>query len=60
MPAGELGLTLFLEADRMKSLHVDQEAFENQRKVVQEEYRMRVDNSAYTKGYFRLMGKLGD
>ena len=55
MPAGELGLTLFLEADRMKSLHVDQEAFENQRKVVQEEYRMRVDNSAYTKGYFRLM-----
>lgn len=55
MPAGELGLTLFLEADRMKSLHVDQEAFENQRKVVQEEYRMRVDNSAYVKGYFRLM-----
>ncbi|MEO7095030.1 MAG: insulinase family protein, partial [Polyangiales bacterium] len=50
MPAGELGVTLFLEADRMRSLHIDEEAFENQRKVVQEEYRMRVDNAPYVKG----------
>ncbi len=55
MPAGELGVTLFLEADRMRTLKIDQESFENQRKVVKEEYRMRVDNAPYVKGYFRLM-----
>jgi zinc protease len=55
MPSSELPVTLFLEADRMASLKVDEEAFENQRKVVQEEYRMRVDNAPYVKGYFRLM-----
>lgn len=55
MPSSELPVTLFLEADRMKSLQVTEEAFENQRKVVQEEYRMRVDNAPYVKGYFRLM-----
>ncbi len=55
MPSSELAATLYLEADRMKSLQVTEEAFENQRKVVQEEYRMRVDNSPYVKGYFRLM-----
>jgi zinc protease len=55
MPSSELPLTLYLEADRMKSLQVTEEAFENQRKVVQEEYRMRVENAPYVKGYFRLM-----
>lgn len=55
MPSSELPVTLFLEADRMASLQVTEEAFENQRKVVQEEYRMRVDNAPYVKGYFRLM-----
>ena len=55
MPAGELGTTLFLESDRMRALHIDEEAFENQRKVVEEEYRMRVDNAPYVKGYFRLL-----
>jgi predicted Zn-dependent peptidase len=55
MPSSELPVTLFLEADRMKSLKIDEEAFENQRKVVKEEYRMRVDNAPYVKGYFRLM-----
>jgi predicted Zn-dependent peptidase len=55
MPSSELAVTLFLEADRMRSLKVTEEAFENQRKVVQEEYRMRVDNAPYVKGYFRLM-----
>lgn len=55
MPSSELAVTLYLEADRMKSLQVTEEAFENQRKVVQEEYRMRVDGAPYVKGYFRLM-----
>jgi predicted Zn-dependent peptidase len=44
----------------MRSLAVTQDAFENQRKVVEEEYRMRVDESAYTKGYFHLMELLYD
>ncbi|MBI2392485.1 MAG: insulinase family protein [Deltaproteobacteria bacterium] len=55
MPSSELAVTLYLEADRMKSLQVTEEAFENQRKVVQEEYRMRVENAPFVKGYFRLM-----
>ncbi len=55
MPSSELAVTLYLEADRMKSLQVTEEAFENQRKVVQEEYRMRVDSAPFVKGYFRLM-----
>jgi predicted Zn-dependent peptidase len=45
---------LWLEADRMKTLAVTAENFENQRQVVQEEYRMRVSNSAYAMGHTRL------
>jgi predicted Zn-dependent peptidase len=60
LPSSELSLALFLEADRMQSLKVDQEAFENQRKVVQEEYRMRVANAPYVKGYFKLNELLYD
>ncbi|MGC1935712.1 MAG: pitrilysin family protein, partial [Candidatus Acidiferrales bacterium] len=36
-----------LEADRMGSLNVDQKNFESERQVVEEERRMRVDNSPY-------------
>jgi predicted Zn-dependent peptidase len=54
LPSNELALGLFLEADRMKSLDVSQANFENQRKVVQEEYRMRVSNAAYAPSELRL------
>jgi predicted Zn-dependent peptidase len=54
LPASELALGLWLEADRMKSLDVTVENVENQRAVVQEEYRMRVSNQAYAEGYIRL------
>jgi zinc protease len=54
LPAPELELGLWLEADRMKSLAVTRRKFENQRAVVQEEYRMRVSNQAYGLGYLRL------
>jgi predicted Zn-dependent peptidase len=54
LPSSELALALFLEADRMKSLAVTPENVENQRAVVQEEYRMRVSNQAYAEGYIRL------
>lgn len=54
VPSNALQTMLWLEADRMKSLAVTQENFENQRKVVQEEYRMRVSNAAYAEGLMAL------
>ncbi len=54
LPSSELGLAIFLEADRMKSLDVSQKNFENQRAVVKEEYRMRVENAAYVPAAIRL------
>jgi zinc protease len=54
LPAPELALGLWLEADRMKSLDVTPGNVENQRAVVQEEYRMRVSNQAYAEGFIRL------
>lgn len=54
LPSSELALGLWLEADRMKSLDVSQKNFENQRAVVKEEYRMRVENAAYVPAQLRL------
>lgn len=54
LPSGELDLGLWLEADRMKTLAITRRKFENQRAVVQEEYRMRVTNRAYAFGLLRL------
>src|SRR4051794_36513978 len=54
LPSSELALGLWLEADRMKSLDVSQKNFENQRSVVKEEYRMRVENAAYVPASIRL------
>ena len=53
LPSNALELGLWLEADRMKTLAVTAENFENQRKVVQEEFRMRVSNAAYAMGLMR-------
>ncbi len=49
LPANQLDLGLFLEADRMKSLAVTQANLDNQRKAVQEERRLRIDNQPYGK-----------
>jgi predicted Zn-dependent peptidase len=49
MPANQIELALFLEADRMRSLAVTQENLDNQRNAVQEERRMGLDNAAYGK-----------
>jgi predicted Zn-dependent peptidase len=54
LPQSELALGLWLEADRMKSLDVSQQNFENQRAVVKEEYRMRVENAPYVPAELRL------
>src|SRR5215471_8671401 len=47
LPANQLDLALFLEADRMRSLAVTEANLDNQRKAVQEERRLRVDNQPY-------------
>jgi zinc protease len=54
LPANELPLALWLESDRMRSLKVTEENFENQRKVVQEEKRLRYDNQPYVNAILRL------
>jgi zinc protease len=54
LPSAQLGLALWLEADRMKSLDVSQKNFDNQRAVVQEELRMRIENAAYAPAWVRL------
>ncbi len=47
LPSNRLNLGLWLEADRMRSLAVTEENFENQRSTVKEERRLAVDNQAY-------------
>ena len=47
LPANQLDLVLFLEADRMKSLVITKDALDNQRNAVQEERRLGVDNQPY-------------
>ncbi|HYV03261.1 MAG TPA: pitrilysin family protein [Blastocatellia bacterium] len=49
VPANQLDMVLFLEADRMRALDVTQENLDNQRNAVQEERRLRVDNQPYSK-----------
>jgi predicted Zn-dependent peptidase len=49
LPANQLELALFLEGDRMRSLAITQEKLDNQRKAVQEERRLRLDNQPYGK-----------
>ena len=51
LPANQLELGLFLEADRMRSLNINQINFDNQRQTVQEERRQNYDNRAYGKSY---------
>ena len=46
-PSQYLPLVLWLEADRMATLRVDEEAFGREREVVKEERRMRVENQPY-------------
>jgi zinc protease len=48
-PAQYLPLMLWLEADRMASLRIDDDTFQRERLVVKEERRMRVENQPYGK-----------
>jgi zinc protease len=49
LPSAKLPLGLWLEADRMRSLAVNQSNLDNQRDVVKEERRMGVDNQPYSR-----------
>jgi predicted Zn-dependent peptidase len=47
LPAQYLPLALWMEADRMATLRIDEAAFRREREVVKEERRMRVENQPY-------------
>jgi zinc protease len=47
VPSQYLPLVLWLEADRMATLRIDKSTFENEREVVKEERRLRVDNQPF-------------
>ena len=51
LPANQVDLALFLEADRMRSLTITKENLDNQRNAVQEERRLGVDNQPYGKTF---------
>ena len=51
VPSNRLNLALWLEADRMRSLAITEENFRNQREVVKEERRLRVDNQPYVPAF---------
>jgi zinc protease len=47
LPQQYLPMVLWMEADRMATLRIDDEAFRREREVVKEERRMRVENQPY-------------
>jgi predicted Zn-dependent peptidase len=54
LPKNQLELALWLEADRMRSLNVTAENFENQRQTVKEERRQSYDNRPYAPSHLRM------
>ena len=47
VPANQLDMVLFLEADRMRALAITKDTLDNQREAVKEERRFRIDNQPY-------------
>ncbi len=47
LPSNQIELALWLESDRMRSLKVTEENFQNQLETVKEEKRLRIDNQPY-------------
>lgn len=58
VPREYLGLALWLEADRMRSLNVSEENFQNQLSVVKEERKQRYDNQPYGLWYLTMLEML--
>jgi zinc protease len=57
LPANQIELALWLEAERMTFLKIDQESFDTERKVVEEERRMRL-NEPYGTIVENLLGEV--
>jgi zinc protease len=53
IPENELSLGLWLEAERMRFIDVSAASFEAERKVIEEEHRLRVANMPYGRAYWR-------
>ena len=60
LPANQLDLALFLEADRMRSLAITKDNLDNQRNAVQEERRLGVDNQPYGRTFEKRLELLYD
>ncbi len=60
LPANQLDLALFLEADRMRSLEISKENLDNQRHAVQEERRLRLENQPYGKMFEKFSETMYD
>jgi zinc protease len=58
LPSNQLNVALWLEADRMRNLVVNEENFQREREVVKEERRLRVDNQPYGKAMWEVMDTL--
>ncbi len=58
LPAHRLELALWLESDRMSSLDISSQNFENQRAVVKEERRQRYDNQPYGRVFETIVSHL--
>ena len=56
LPANQLELGIFLEADRMRAPAITEANFDNQRLTVQEERRQSYDNRPYGKTYEAVIG----
>jgi zinc protease len=56
LPANQLELGIFLEADRMRAPSITPANFDNQRLTVQEERRQNYDNRPYGKTYETVIG----
>ncbi len=54
LPANQLDLGLFLEADRMRSLDISEVTLENQRQTVKEERRRSYDNAPYGRTFLAI------
>jgi zinc protease len=60
VPSNQMELCLWLESDRMRSLKVTPQNFQNQLETVKEEKRSRIDNQPYIPANLRLDEKLFD
>ena len=58
VPADQVELALWLEAERMAFLKIDQESVDTERKVVEEELRVRYDNEPYGNVYKKIAAAL--